>query len=140
MLFITSDHAGYELKNEIKTWLIQNSFEFIDIAPTLMDTDDYTDRATDLIAKIDTSNTFGIAICGTGQGICMTLNRSTKIRAVLPPNAEIASLTRAHNDANILCLPGRFYDIDTCAPIIQAFLTTKFSNEPRHIQRLNKIS
>ena len=140
MLYITADHAGFELKDKLKTWFVSNSIEFIDIAPDFEINDDYPVRSDELAQYLHDPDNRGMAICGTGQGICIGLNRYSHIRAVSPSTAEITALTRLHNDANVLCLDGRFMDFETVIEIVIVFLETKFSDEPRHIRRIEMLS
>ncbi len=140
MLYVTADHAGFELKNTLKKWLVSHTTEFIDIAPNLEKGDDYPIRSDELAQYLHDSDNRGIAICGTGQGICIGLNRYSHVRAVSPSTAEITKLTRLHNDANVLCLDGRFMDFETVIEIVTIFLDTKFSDDPRHIRRIGMLS
>lgn len=140
MIFLTADHAGFTFKHDIKHWLIENNYEFIDLNPSIQEKDDYPDRAKEIVDKMTLPGAVGIALCGTGQGICIALNRFPNIRAVVPQNPEIAKLTRLHNDANILCLDGKFSTLESVTLILKAFLETPFSGKERHIRRIQKLT
>ena len=108
-LVLASDHAGYDLKEKIKNYLENNNFNIRDLGPFNEDSVDYPDYG-DILGKfiLENKNSIGIAICGSGIGISIALNRRPGIRAALCNNEEVAKLSRNHNDANILVLAGRF--------------------------------
>ncbi len=108
-IIIGSDHAGYNMKITIVNFLKQNNYEVIDVGCYSSESVDYTDYAHK-VAKIINNDTskIGILICGSGNGVCMTANKYNNIRAALAWNKDIAYFARLHNDANILCLPGRY--------------------------------
>lgn len=81
----------------------------------------------------------GVLVCGSGQGMCMTANKFHKVRAGLCWNQETAELSRQHNNANIICLPGRMLSFKEAEEIVETFFNTNFSNEERHIRRINKM-
>jgi ribose 5-phosphate isomerase B len=141
MIYITSDHAGYELKNIIVEWFKKSNKEFVDLCPDLLDGDDYPDRAKELADKIkEDPKAKGVALCGTGVGINIALNRYTWLRSVLSPKREIVRLARQHNNVNVVCLAGRFTTHKKAISMVKVFLNTPFSKEERHINRLAKIS
>ncbi|MBC7472467.1 MAG: RpiB/LacA/LacB family sugar-phosphate isomerase [candidate division SR1 bacterium] len=141
MIYITSDHAGFELKNILVAWFQKSNKEFEDLYPEFIEADDYPDRAKELATKLkENSKAKGIAICGTGVGICIALNRYTWIRAVLSPKREIVRLSRQHNDSNIICLAGKYTTHKKAIAIVKVFLNTPFIKEERHTRRLSKIS
>ena len=109
-----------------------------DIGPFTEDRTDYPDWAEKLCSQIQ-NKLFGVLICGTGQGMCMKSNKMPLIRAALCWNKEIARLSRAHNNANILCLPGRFVSLENSLEILDTFLETNFDNKPAYQRRVNKI-
>ena len=136
---IGGDHAGFSYKEEIKKDLIEKGYEVEDFGPTSEESCDYPDIAHPLAKSIEElNNKMGIAICGSGNGINMTLNKHQDIRAALCWNKELAELSRQHNDANVLALPARFIDIDLAKEIVSAFLGTSFEGG-RHERRVNKI-
>jgi ribose 5-phosphate isomerase B len=140
MIFLGCDHAGFDLKQEIKTWLIKHGLDFIDLSPILIESDDYPDIAKLIAENLVNTNDLAIAICGTGQGICMALNRYTNIRAGSSINPKIIKLTRSHNHSNVLCLPGRFIKPDRALYLIKIFVNTLEDQDNRHIRRLSKLS
>ena len=124
---LASDHAGYELKEYIKTWLEAKGYTFKDFGTYSADSCDYADFAHPLANAVEAGDCYpGIAVCGSGQGIGITLNKHQGIRAALCWIPEIAHLARQHNDANILVLPGRFIDTDMADKILNEFFTTEF--------------
>lgn len=134
------DHAGYTLKEFVKQYLEQRGFRCEDFGTYSEERADYPDFAHKLGKAIDTASLVrGIAICGSGNGISMTLNKHAKVRAALSWSVEIARLGRAHNDANVLSLPARFVSQEEALSIVEAFLETPFEGG-RHTQRVEKIS
>lgn len=136
---LSSDHAGVELKEYVKQLLHEKGLTYKDFGTCSTDSCDYPDFAHPLALAVETGEVYpGIAICGTGNGIAMTLNKHQKIRAGLCWDAEIAQLTRAHNDANILVMPGRFISKEEATKVVDAFLDTPFEGG-RHQKRIDKI-
>ena len=141
MIIIGSDHAGYDMKEKIKEMLIRNSNDYIDVSGKYIENDDYTDVVTDICNKMK-SNDLAIMVCGTGIGSSIMANKYKGIRAAICYDEYTAKFTRLHNDANMLCLGGRTIlseDDEKLFNIVNTFITTEFSNEERHIRRLNKI-
>lgn len=137
---IVSDHAGYYLKEILLKYLIGKNLELKDLGSYSFDAaDDYPDFGHPL-AKAVSSGDFdlGISICGTGNGINMTVNKHQGIRSALCWNEEISRLARLHNDANICSLPARFINESEAILIVKAFLETEFEGG-RHIRRIEKI-
>jgi len=138
-LVLASDHAGYDLKENIKTYLENNNFNIKDLGPFNEDSVDYPDYGNMLGNFIlENKNSIGIAICGSGIGISIALNRMLGIRAALCSNEEIAKLSRNHNDANVLVLAGRFMNLKKSSSIIDIFLKESFEGG-RHERRVNKL-
>ena len=136
---LASDHAGFELKEFVKTWLEAKGYAYKDFGTHSTDSCDYPDFAHPLALAVEAGECYpGIAICGSGEGISMTLNKHQGIRAALCWMPEIASLARQHNDANVLVMPGRFIDTDTASQIMENFFTTPYEGE-RHQRRIDKI-
>ena len=136
---LASDHAGYALKQYVKTYLESKGMEYEDFGCYSEESCDYPDFAHKLGAAIDEGTLeTGIAICGSGEGISMTLNKHQKVRAALVWMAEIAHMTRQHNDANVLVMPGRYISEDTAREIMDEFFATDFEGG-RHIRRVEKI-
>jgi len=138
-IVIASDHAGFEMKAHIINWLKKNGYEVNDIGTHSAESVDYPDYAHALAKEVEAGNEpLGILLCGSGNGVCMTANKHTSIRAALAWNAEIAGLARLHNDANVLCLPARFISNDHAEQIVKSFLETDFEGG-RHQRRVEKI-
>ena len=136
---LCSDHAGFELKEQVKAWLESKGLSYQDFGTHSTDSCDYPDYAHPMAQAVEAGNVYpGIAICGTGNGIGMTLNKHQGIRAALCWNAEIAQLARAHNDANVLLMPGRFNSWDEAEKILEVFFATEFEGG-RHQRRIDKI-
>lgn len=135
-----SDHAGYELKCIIQGYLESQGVEYTDFGTNSTDSCDYPDFAHPCAEAIEKGECFpGIAMCGSGNGIQMTLNKHQGIRAALCWTVELAQLARQHNDANVLVLPARFIEPTLALDIVDAFLNTEFEGG-RHVNRVNKIS
>ena len=139
MIILASDHAGYQLKEEIKKFFNRENIIAIDVGCyTREQPFDYPDFAKAGNDKVlEDSRNVGIYICGTGIGMSMVANRNPKIRAALCGNEECASLARRHNDANVLCLSGRKTSPRLAIKIIKVFLTTDFEGG-RHARRIKK--
>lgn len=137
---VCSDHAGYELKEKIKTYLASLGAEVEDFGTHSVDSCDYPDFAHPCAEAVESGQCYpGIALCGTGNGIAMTLNKHQGVRAALCWQPELAQLARAHNDANILVLPARFIDPHTALEVVATFLSTPFDGG-RHQRRIDKIA
>ena len=137
---ICSDHAGFELKSKVIEYLKTNGInELIDFGAYSSESSDYPDFAHPLAASIQQGDSnLGISICGSGNGISMTLNKHKGIRAALCWNPEIAILARTHNNANVLSLPARFVSYPEAVEIIDAFFNAEFEGG-RHQRRIEKM-
>ncbi len=136
---LACDHAGYELKQFVKQYLTEKGIPFKDYGTDSTESCDYPDYAHALAKGMeDGAVGTGIAICGSGEGISMTLNKHQTVRAALCWMPEIAHLARQHNNANVLVMPGRFIDNDTAKDILDEFLSTPFEGG-RHQRRIDKI-
>ena len=137
---LVSDHAGYFLKEKLLSYLIKEKYNVKDFGTSSDESVDYPDFGHPLANAVSAGDfEFGISICGTGNGINMVVNKHPGIRAALCWNEEISRLSRAHNDANILTLPGRFISESEAYLIAKTFLTTSFEGG-RHARRIEKIS
>jgi ribose 5-phosphate isomerase B len=140
-LHIGSDHAGLELKNALIAHLVNQGHDVTDHGPYEYDAlDDYPDfciPAAQAVAKDPTS--LGIVIGGSGNGEQIAANKVKGIRAVLAWSIETAKLGKEHNNANVVSIGGRMHSLEECQAIIDAFVVTPFSNDDRHIRRINKI-
>ena len=143
MIYIASDHAGFQLKKEIIRYLkTQLNKELEDLGPTaFVDTDDFPDFAFPLAKAVaKNKDDFGILICGTGQGMCIAANKIKGAYAIMGYNIHATELGRKHNNANILCLPGRLLpSVDFTNAIVKKFLETKFDGDARFVRRNDKI-
>lgn len=137
-IVIGSDHGGFELKQEVITMM--KDIEWSDVGCFDSSSVDYPDFANLVVQQVlQQKSQFGILLCGSGQGMAIRANKFKDIRAALCWNVEIARLARAHNDANILCLPGRFISLEEALNCIKVFLSTEFEGG-RHSQRVAKLS
>ena len=136
---IVSDHAGFYLKEKLIDFLIKEKYDIKDFGCSTAEIVDYPDYGHPMANAISKGEyKLGISICGTGNGINMTVNKHPGIRSALCWNEEIGRLARAHNDANICALPGRFINEAEAYLIVKAFLTTPFEGG-RHKERIDKI-
>mgnify|MGYP003591091025 CR=1 FL=1 len=138
-LGLCSDHAGFELKQFVKQWLDVKGLSYKDFGTYSSESCDYPDFAHPLALAVEAGECYlGVAICGSGNGIAMTLNKHQGIRAALSWIPEIAHLARQHNDANVLVMPGRFISTDMADKIMSEFFSTSFEGG-RHQRRIDKI-
>jgi ribose 5-phosphate isomerase B len=136
---LASDHAGFYLKEKILKYLIRERYEVKDFGTFTEDTVDYPDFAHPLAYAVSAGEfEIGISICGTGNGINITVNKHQGIRSALCWSEEIARLSRAHNNANICSLPGWFITESEAYLIVKTFLNTQF-DDGRHQRRIDKI-
>lgn len=139
LISIGSDHAGYKLKEEIKSFLSSLNIKYKDCGTFSEESVDYPDFGHAVANDVKNKQAdFGIVICGSGNGINMSANKHKGIRSALCWNEEIAKLARLHNDANILALPGRFINVDEAKKAVKTFIDTPFEGG-RHQNRINKI-
>ena len=124
---LCSDHAGFEMKQAVIGYLKQQGIAYKDFGTYSTDSCDYPDFAHPCAEAVESGECYpGIAICGSGEGISMTLNKHQGIRAALCWLPEIAALSRQHNDANVLSMPGRFITAEQALEIVKTFLSTSF--------------
>ena len=136
---LASDHAGFELKAIVEGYLEARGVAYKDFGTDSAESCDYPDFAHPAALAVESGEcSMGIAMCGTGNGIAMTLNKHQGIRAALCWLPEIAALARQHNDANVLVMPARFIDAVTALAIVDTFLDTPFEGG-RHQRRIDKI-
>ena len=140
-LALFSDHAGYEYKKAIIEHLNAKGIATEDFGTFSTDSCDYPEFAHPCAEAVESGRCYpGIALCGTGNGISMTLNKHQGIRAALCWQPELAVLAREHNDANILVMPARFISPEQALEIVDTFLATPFSDEERHARRIAQIA
>ena len=138
-IFISSDHAGFSLKESIKLYLSKKEINFHDLGPTNDSSVDYPDYAHKLSKKVKVSkDNVGILVCGSGIGMCITANRHKNIRAAQCFNLKSTKLSRLHNDANIITLGSRLLTTKKALSCVGVFLNTKFEGG-RHLKRIKKI-
>lgn len=136
---IASDHAGFEAKEKVKKILEELGHMPVDFGTHSDESVDYPDFAVQVAKKVDEGeHDKGILLCGSGQGMCMTANKFKNVRAALVYDDDSARLTREHNNANVLCLPGRQLDEKQLKKFVQTWLEANFDGG-RHERRVNKI-
>lgn len=144
-IYLGSDHAGVNLKKEIKTYLDekfkgQENSSVLDLGVFTNDATDYPDIAREVCEKVlENEGAIGILICGSGIGMSISANRMVGIRAVLANNELTAKMARAHNNANVLCMGERMTGKDLAIAIVETFMATEFDTAERHLRRVNKI-
>ena len=136
---VACDHAGYELKTKVIKHLESKGCVVHDFGTDSAESVDYPDYAHKLANAVESGSCqFGIAICGSGNGVNMTVNHHRKVRGALCWTPEIAALARQHNDANIISLPARFIEASIALQMVDVFLSTEFEGG-RHQRRVEKI-
>ncbi len=142
MIYLGSDHRGFNLKNILVSKLIEAGFEVSDLGDNELDKDDdYVDFAVKVAEAVQQDNkSWGVVICGSGVGVDMVANRFKGIRSALVFDVQRSIQSRQHEDANVLALAADVLDETTAWEIVEAFLKTPFSNEERHVRRLNKMA
>ncbi|UTW68030.1 ribose 5-phosphate isomerase B [bacterium SCSIO 12643] len=137
---IGCDHAGYELKNKIKKDLINKGYSVKDFGTDGPESVDYPDYVHPLASAIENGDhDLGIVICGSGNGVNLTVNKHQGIRSALCWDVELAEMARLHNDANVLALSSRYVDEDVSMKCVDIFLNTEFEGG-RHQNRVNKVA
>lgn len=137
---IACDHAGYDMKELLVGYLDAKGYEVVDYGCHSEESVDYPDMAHALADDIEAGTVKrGVAMCGSGEGISMTLNKHQGVRAGLVWCSDVARLTREHNDTNVICLPARFISNDEAVEFVNIWLTTPFEGG-RHQARVDKIA
>jgi len=137
---IGGDHAGFSYKAELIKHLESTGYEVKDFGTYSDESTDYADYAHPLATAVEGGEyEFGILVCGSGNGVCMTANKHQGIRAALVWNEELSALARQHNNANIICIPARFVSLEEAKKMVDTFLSTDFEGG-RHERRVDKIS
>ena len=140
MIALGCDHGGYALMQEVIAWLEKNNYEYKNFGTYSEASVDYPEYGKKVAhAVADGECEFGILICGTGIGISIAANKVRGVRAALCTDCFCAQATREHNNANILALGGRVVGPGLALKIVETFLKTPFSNDERHIRRINMI-
>ncbi len=137
---IASDHAGFDLKNALKKDLADLGFQVLDLGTHSAESVDYPDFANALANALKTDKAKrGVLICGSGIGISIAANRHPEIRAAVVHDALGATMSRRHNDANVICFGGRMIGMDVARDCLKVFLATEFEGG-RHARRVDKLS
>lgn len=141
MIYLGADHRGYQLKEKIKTWLLEQKIELEDLGNTRLDKeDDYPDFAKAVSEKVVAHpDSFGILICGSGAGMDITANRVVGVRCVLGFDSYQVKMARSNDDVNILSLAADFISEEMAKKLISVFLKTPFSFGEKHQRRIEKI-
>ena len=134
---IASDHAGFELKEKMKSHFSKINFQ--DFGTHSAESMDYPDVAHPLASFVEREKCLGILICGSGNGVNITANKHQGIRSALCWTVEIASLAKQHNDANVIAIPARFVSVELALAMVDTFLSTSFEGG-RHQTRVDKIA
>ncbi|HRF78877.1 MAG TPA: ribose 5-phosphate isomerase B [Flavobacteriales bacterium] len=138
-IVIGSDHAGFDLKHQLKEYLRARGMEVSDKGTHVKDSVDYPDFAHAVAgAVVSDPNLLGIIICGSGNGVNISANRHKGVRSALAWIPEVAKLAREHNNANVLALPARFISLEEAKAIVDAYLDATFEGG-RHQRRVEKI-
>lgn len=138
-ILLASDHAAYPIKSHLNIWLQKQGYEVTDFGTDSEESTDYADYGHKIGEIMDKdSSCFAIALCGSGNGMNMTINKHLSTRSALCWDTEIARLARLHNNANVCVLPGRYITQNQAEDIVQTFLNTSFEGG-RHERRINKI-
>jgi len=141
MIYLGSDHAGYERKKEIAAYLKEQGKKVVDLGVFAVEPPaDYPDIAHEVAEKVrQNQGSFGFLICGSGNGMCMAANKSKGIRAAHGEREDTVEMSRKHNDANVLCLGAKYSDKEQSIKMVDIFLNTAFEAEERHVRRVSKI-
>lgn len=141
VIYMGSDHAGYEQKGEINRFLEQEGYDVTDLGCFSEASVDYPDIAREVSEKVlEREGSYGVLICGTGEGMAMAANKLKGIRAALCTDENLAEMARKHNNANILTMGARTTDLELMKKIVVRFLTTDFEKDhERHVRRVSKI-
>lgn len=142
MLYISSDHGGFKLKQELVAYLSSNGIKLEDLGPTeFVQDDDYDDYVLRLVERVRADEgSDGILICRNGVGVSMLANKFKGIRAALSYDAKHAASSRNDDHANVLALPADYVDSKTAIEIVKAWIETKFSQDERHVRRVNSVN
>ena len=141
-VYLGSDHAGYELKSHLANHLARQGYELVDVGPHAFDPDDdYPPFCLHTGARVVADpGSLGVVIGGSGNGEQMSANKVAGVRAALAWNLETAQLAREHNDANVVAIGARQHTLDEATAIVDAFLVTPFSGNPRHERRIGQLA
>ncbi len=134
------DHAGFELKKHVKEYIEKLGYEIIDVGTDSEESVDYPDFASKVAMKVANGDTEkGVIVCGSGIGACITANKIKGVRASVCHDEYSASQGVVHDDMNVICIGGRIINQNEAKNFVEKFLSAKFSEEERHLRRLNKV-
>lgn len=136
---IASDHGGFLLKEEIKSFLVEKGFTVKDNGTHCSQSCDYPDFAKETVKDVLNGYDFGVLVCTTGIGMSIYANKYKGIRAALVTNLDASVMTRLHNDSNVICLGAKYTNCQDAKEYTLKFIETKFSNEEKHQRRIDKI-
>jgi ribose 5-phosphate isomerase B len=143
MIYIGADHRGFELKEQVKAWLVENGYDTEDVGNHIFDPDDdYVDPAIKVAEMIqgDGETDRGVLICGSGHGVDIVANRLSRVRAIIGYNNEVTVQGRQHEDANVLVLPANWLSADDAYERVQLFLETEADMKERYVRRRRRMS
>lgn len=141
-VLVGGDHGGFEMKNELVSWLSDEGYEVVDMGPEEYDAgDDYPDIVVPLAKEVaDDSNSRGVVICRNGVGVSIAVNKVKGIRGSVGFSTRHVETAREHDDLNVLALPADYVSIDEAKELVRTFLETSFSGDERHVRRLGKVA
>lgn len=141
MIYLGADHKGFELKEFLKNKLKENNIGFEDLGNFKYDpNDDYSDFAFKVGEKVaESQDSLGVLICGSGAGMCFSVNKVKGIRGVLGMNLEMVKKAREDDDINVLCLASDFLSQENAWAMLKIFLETQFKNEEKYLRRIKKV-
>lgn len=140
-IYIASDHAGFDRKQMLKTYLAEKGHEVQDFGPDVLDpADDYPDYAIPMAQAVAKDGVPGLLLCGNAEGVCIAANKVKGVRAAVGYSVEAAKTSRTDDDTNVFCVPGRAFGDDQAKAMVDAWLATPFSKAERHVRRLKKVS
>lgn len=141
MIYLGSDHAGYEVKGVLKEYLKELSQEFVDLGVFTTDSTDYPDIAREVAEKVsENPGALGVLICGTGTGMAITANKLNGVRAASVVNETMAEMARKHNNANVMTIGSRLIDAELAKKLVKIFIEVPFDTDERHQRRVDKIT
>lgn len=142
MLYLGADHRGFSLKEELKKWLLEKNIPFEDVGNKVLDPlDDDVDFARALAETIvSTEDARGIAICGSGTGMCVAANKVKGVRCAVAINKDLVKQDREHDNINMLSIPAQATAVELACQMVETFLKTDFSGQEKYQRRLNKMA
>lgn len=141
-IYLGADHAGWEVKETIETWLKEQEYKVVDMGnQNLVEHDDYPEFSHAVAKRVKADpGSLGIVACGNAQGVCIVANKVRGIRAATGFSEYAAESSRADDNTNVICIPGRAVEIHEAKAIVKKWLETEFSGHERHVRRLEKVA